>query len=156
MMNEVKTHVIVGVEIDALWKALSKEMRFVIPKIIPNLVKSVEIIEGDGGIGTVFLFSFGSDVEMMSHQKEKIVELDESAHQIGIQVVEGGHLNHGFSFYQTTFQLSAIEEHRTQVNVKVLYESATEERTMPSKTTASALSFISSLENYLLHGASKK
>lgn len=60
MMNEVKTHAIVHVEIDALWKALAKDMRFVIPKIIPNLVKSVEIIEGDGGIGTVFLFSFSS------------------------------------------------------------------------------------------------
>lgn len=95
-----------------------------------------------------------ADVQMMSYQKEKIVELDESVHQIGIQVIEGGHLNHAFSFYQTTFQLTAIEEHKTEVNVKVLYESAMEESTMPSKTTASALAYITSLENYLLHGAS--
>lgn len=58
-MKEVKTHATVGVGIDALWKALAKDLTFVIPKIIPNLVKSVQLIEGDGGIGTVFLFNFG-------------------------------------------------------------------------------------------------
>lgn len=93
---------------------------------------------------------------MMSYQKEKIVELDESVHQIGLQVIEGGHLNLGFSSYQTTFQLTAIENHKTQINVMVLYESELREEeisSMASKTTASSLAFITSLENYLLNGA---
>lgn len=60
MIKEVKTHAIVGVGIDALWKALAKDLTFVIPKIIPNLVKGVQVIEGGGGIGTVFLFNFGT------------------------------------------------------------------------------------------------
>ncbi|GMN66164.1 hypothetical protein TIFTF001_035232 [Ficus carica] len=145
----------VGVGIERLWKALAKDLRFVIPKAIPSLVKQVEVVEGDGGLGTVFLFSFGSDVTTMTYQKEKIVELDESLHQMGLQVIEGGHLDLGFSSYTTTFQLTTAdyEEQKTLINFKVSYESEIEESAMPSKTTASILAFISRLESYLLNGS---
>ncbi|XP_031254394.1 major allergen Pyr c 1-like isoform X2 [Pistacia vera] len=60
MMKEVKSQVKAGVEIGTFWKALTKDMRFIIPKIVPNLVKEVELVEGDGGLGSVLLFKFGS------------------------------------------------------------------------------------------------
>lgn len=56
MKKEVKSQAKVCVGLGALWKALAKDVRFIIPKIIPNLVKQVHVIEGDGGLGTV-LFS---------------------------------------------------------------------------------------------------
>jgi hypothetical protein len=46
----------VGVGLEVLWRALTKELRFVAQKAIPNLVKDVELIEGDGGLGSVLLF----------------------------------------------------------------------------------------------------
>lgn len=93
------------------------------------------------------------DVSSMSCQKEKIVEVDESLHRFSLQVVEGGHLNLGFSAYKTTFRLTAIGEQQTSIDVMVAYESEVE-TTNPSKTTAAALAFIKCLENYLLNGAS--
>lgn len=61
MVKEIKTEIKVGVGIEALWKALSKDLRFLAPKIAPNLIKNVELIEGDGtSTGTVLLFSFGT------------------------------------------------------------------------------------------------
>ena len=60
MIDELKTQAKVGVGLDALWKALTKELRFVVPKVIPNLVKDVEVIEGDGGLGTLLIFNFCS------------------------------------------------------------------------------------------------
>ncbi|XP_062079672.1 phytohormone-binding protein-like [Humulus lupulus] len=150
---EVKAQAKVAVGIKRLWNALTKGLRSVVPKAAPNLVSHVEVIEGDGGLGTVFLFNFCSGVSTMRYQKEKIVELDESQHQITLEVLEGGHLNIGFSSYKTTFQLIADEEEKTQINIKVSYESEMEENTSPSKTTASALAFISFLESYLLSGA---
>lgn len=88
----------------------------------------------------------------MRYQKEKIVELDESVHQIGLQVIKGCNLNLGFSSYQTTYQLTSIDHHKTQVNVEVSYESEQEEinYTHASKTATSSLAFITGLENYLL------
>ncbi|KAK9938195.1 hypothetical protein M0R45_014948 [Rubus argutus] len=154
MVKQIKTETKVAVGIEPLWKALSKDLRFVAPKIAPNLVKNVELIEGDGtSISTVLLFSFGSDASKIIYQKEKIVELDESVHTIGLQVIEGGHLNHGFSLYKTSFQLTAIDQdHETLVSFTVTYEYEDEDTTMPSKSTQAALAFIKNLESYLLNG----
>lgn len=94
-----------------------------------------------------------SDASNIIYQKEKIVELDESVHTIGLQVIEGGHLNHGFSSYKTSFQLTAIDQdHETLVSFTVTYEYEVEDTTMPSKSTQAALAFIKNLESYLLNG----
>ncbi|XP_004295884.1 PREDICTED: phytohormone-binding protein-like [Fragaria vesca subsp. vesca] len=154
MVKEIKTETKVGVGIAALWKALSKDLRFLAPKIAPNLIKDVELIEGDGtSTGTVLLFSFGTDASNIVYQEEKIVELDESLHRFGLQVLKGGHLNHGFSSYKTSFQLAGIQEQETLVSITVTYESAVEDTTMPSKSTQASIAFIKSLESYLLNAA---
>ena len=60
MAKEAKAQVKVRVGIEAMSKALAKDPRFVLPRIMPNVVKDVQVIEGDGSLGTVFLFNFGS------------------------------------------------------------------------------------------------
>ncbi|KAF5461019.1 hypothetical protein F2P56_020848 [Juglans regia] len=156
-MEEVRTQAKAAVGLDILWKALTKELRFVVPKAIPNLVKDVEMIEGDGGLGSVLLFNFCSDASPMTYQREKIVELEESLHQIALEVIEGGHLNHGFSSYKTTFMLTAIGEQETLVDIKVSYQFDQKDdriTKMPLKTTDSTLYFIKCLETYLLNADS--
>ncbi|EEF28677.1 conserved hypothetical protein [Ricinus communis] len=135
MVKEVKTQAKIGVGVDILWKALAKNLKFIIPKMIPNLVKDAEVIEGDGGLGTVYLFNFGPDIKTMTYQKEKISELDDSLHRIALQ-------------------LTAIGEGETLIDVTVAYESEIEDDTMPSKTKSSTLAYISSLENYLANASS--
>ncbi|KAH1247491.1 Phytohormone-binding protein [Glycine max] len=58
---------------------------------------------------------------------------------------------------KTSFQLSAIGEHKTLVNVKISFdfESDTEESAQPMKTAESALFFLRFLETYLLNDASR-
>lgn len=91
----------------------------------------------------------------VNYQREKITELDELSHEIGLQVIEGGYLNQGLSYYKTNFQLSAIGEHQTLVNVKISYEheSDIEERIKPTKTSESTLFYLKCIEKYLLNGA---
>ncbi|KAK4576581.1 hypothetical protein RGQ29_027214 [Quercus rubra] len=155
MIEEVKTQAKVGVGLNALWKALTKELRFVVPKVLPNIVKNVELIEGDGGLGTLLLFNFFTCVSVAAYQKEEIVELEESLHRIALQVLEGGHLNKGFSFYKTTFQLNAIAKQETLVDVTISSETETDqESTMPSKKIEATLEFLKCLETYIMNGAS--
>ncbi|XP_030441048.2 phytohormone-binding protein-like [Syzygium oleosum] len=149
-MKEARTQATVHVGIDSLWKCLSKDLLSILPQVTPNLVQNAEIIEGDGGLGSILLLTFGPDVPKMKYQKEKIVELDESLHRIGLQVIEGGHLDLGFTFYKVSNQLTTISEKQTLVDVMVAYECETEETVLPSETTASALAWIKGLENYLL------
>ena len=58
MIGEVETQSKVGIGLEALWSALTKELRFVAQKDIPNLIKEVELIEGDGSLGSLLLFKF--------------------------------------------------------------------------------------------------
>lgn len=58
-MKEAKTQVTADVRIDSLWKCLSKDLYSIVPQVLPNLVQNGEIIEGDGGLGSVILFNFG-------------------------------------------------------------------------------------------------
>ncbi|CAN1154158.1 Phytohormone-binding protein CSBP [Linum perenne] len=134
-------------------------MQTVVPKMLPQLVKDVQLLEGDGGTGTIFLFNFSHDIQTLRYQKEKIVELDETVNRFGLEVVEGGHLDHGFSMYKTTFQLTDAaaddlqgNKYQTIVDVTVAYEFdiEVEECDMPSMTMAYTLNFVKSLEKYLL------
>ena len=95
-----------------------------------------------------------SDATPISHQKEKIEEFDEISHEIGLQVIEGGYLNKGLSYYKTSFQLSDIGEAQTLVKVKISYEYESgreEDSSMPMKTAESTLFFLRCLEKYLLN-----
>ncbi|KAF8370158.1 hypothetical protein HHK36_031789 [Tetracentron sinense] len=150
MRKEAKAQAKVGVGVEVLWRVLAKDMKLILPKIVPNLVREVEVLEGDGGLGTIMLFNFGSDISHMTYQKEKIAEFDESKHLIALQVIEGGHLDLGFASYQTCLQLTEIGEKETLIDITVAYDIETEDTSLPSKTTNSTLFLIKCLENYLL------
>lgn len=89
----------------------------------------------------------------MSRQTDKIVALDESQHEFGLQIVEGVMLKRGFSYFKTIFQLSETEEQQTLVDIKVMYETEIEDD-MAEMATKPALYFVNLLEKYLLKCAS--
>lgn len=68
-MKELQTQAKVSIGLNALWNALTKDLRFVVPKAMPNLVEHVDLIEGDGGLGTVLLFQFKSGESIYSDNK---------------------------------------------------------------------------------------
>ena len=41
-----------------LFKAMALERHILIPKLLPHAFKSVEVVEGDGGVGTVTKTTF--------------------------------------------------------------------------------------------------
>ncbi|KAE9616980.1 hypothetical protein Lal_00035099 [Lupinus albus] len=151
-MKELNTRAELNVRLEDLWEAISKDL-FITQKVIPNIVKDVKLIEGDGGIGSILHFTFNPDVTPISYQREKIVELNEITHEIGLQVVEGGHLNQGLSYYKTSFQLSAIGENQTLVNVKISYdyEPNIEDSSHSMKTSDFVLFYLRCLEKYILN-----
>lgn len=58
-MKEAQTQATVRVGIDSLWKCLSKDLLSILPQVTPNLVQNAETIEGDGGLGSILLLTFG-------------------------------------------------------------------------------------------------
>ena len=124
--------------------------------LVPVLACQLEIIQiNDVMLLMKFFLWLLLDVSVAAYQKEEIVELEESLHRIALQVLEGGHLNKGFSFYKTTFQLNAIAKQETLVDVTISSETETDqESTMPSKKIEATLEFLKCLETYIMNGAS--
>lgn len=60
MRREEKGQVKVCVGIDLLWKALVNDLSALLPILIPNLVTEGEMLQGDGRLGTVYHFKFGT------------------------------------------------------------------------------------------------
>lgn len=56
MAKETKAQVKVAVGVEPLWKAMTKDLKAFVPKTAPNVVESAHIIEGDGGLGSLYVF----------------------------------------------------------------------------------------------------
>nr|GEW73929.1 phytohormone-binding protein-like [Tanacetum cinerariifolium] len=149
-MKEDTAQLKVGIPINVLWKAMSIDIRHITPKILPNIVSEVELLEGDGGYGSMLLFKFCPDVPRVTFQREKIVEIDESVRYIALEILEGGHLDHGFLKYTTAFKLTEVGEAETLIDMKVLYETKPEHNHVPGDTLKATFLYLRSLENYLL------
>lgn len=96
----------------------------------------------------------------MKTQKERIVELDEIKHELGIEVMEGNVLKRGFSSLKTTFKLSYISKKETLVDIKAVYgtekddDEGDQQAHMEEMATRPALSFFELLEKFLLDSSS--
>ena len=93
----------------------------------------------------------------MKIQKERIVELDETKHEFGLEVMEGILLKRGFSSFKTTFKLFSMKEKETLVEVKVVYGTERDDEDevhMEEVATKPALSFLQLLEKFLIDSSS--
>lgn len=72
-------------------------------------------------------------------------------HQLGLEVLEGGHLSNGFTKYVTYFKLIGKGESETLVQITVACEAVSEEAHFQAKTTKFPLLFFKILEAYYLH-----
>ncbi|KAI3962657.1 hypothetical protein MKW92_042656 [Papaver armeniacum] len=72
----------------------SKEVPKLVPKLLPSAFEKVEILEGDGGLGTVIDIRHSSlhTVNNQEHLKE-------------IQHIEGGYLDMGVTFFIESFRV---------------------------------------------------
>ncbi|KAI3686267.1 hypothetical protein L1987_79941 [Smallanthus sonchifolius] len=142
-MKEDLAQLTVSVPIKDLWKAMSTDIRHVGPKVLPDIVAEVELLEGDGRYGSMLLFKFCPDVPKVRYQLEKIVEYDESVYQIALEILEGGHLDHGFTSYTTAFKLTQVSEVETLIDIKVLYETKPGHNHIPGETIKGTFLYLS-------------
>nr|CAK93636.1 PR-10 protein [Malus domestica] len=71
-----------------LYNALVLDADNLIPKIAPQAVKTVEILEGDGGVGTIKKVSFGEGSEY-SYVKHKVEGIDKDNFDYSYSLIEG-------------------------------------------------------------------
>ena len=65
------------VSAEKMYKGFLLDMDTVYPKVLPQLIKSVEILEGDGGVGTVKLVHLGEATEY-TNMKQRVDKIDKA------------------------------------------------------------------------------
>ncbi|PIM98483.1 hypothetical protein CDL12_29036 [Handroanthus impetiginosus] len=71
-----------------MFKAVVLDADTLIPKIMPQAVKNVEILEGDGGVGTVKLIHFGEGSQYKS-VKHRVDAIDTENLTHSYSIIEG-------------------------------------------------------------------
>ncbi|XP_008807369.1 pathogenesis-related protein 1-like [Phoenix dactylifera] len=84
----LKQEVTVGIE--RLWKAFACDNHNLLPKVLPGFFVSGEIVEGNGGAGTIKKFNFTPAVKVASFAKDHLEVVDHESHLLKYGVIEGG------------------------------------------------------------------
>ncbi|XP_045819555.1 norbelladine synthase-like [Trifolium pratense] len=79
-----------------------------VEKEMPEKFQMVELIEGDGGVGTILKLTFTPVSPGPTGLNEKFIKIDTEKRIKEIEVVEGGYLDLGFTLYR--IRLEVIEK----------------------------------------------
>ncbi|ONM14512.1 S-norcoclaurine synthase 2 [Zea mays] len=92
------------------------------PQLLPEVVSKVELVEGDGGAGTVLLVTFPPGTPGSETFREKFIKVDDENYIKETVVTEGGLLDHGFRKYMVRIEIVGREEKTSIVRSTIQYE----------------------------------
>ncbi|KAM0924405.1 hypothetical protein ACQ4PT_004902 [Festuca glaucescens] len=93
-----------------------------LPQLLPDLLSKVELVDGDGGVGTVLLLTFPPGTTGLESYKEKFVKVDNENYVKEAIAVEGGYLNYGFKKYLVRFEIIEKTDETSVIRSTIEYE----------------------------------
>ncbi|PSR92549.1 Major allergen Pru ar like [Actinidia chinensis var. chinensis] len=81
-----------SISAEKMFKALALDGNTIIPKALPHAITSVQTLEGDGGVGTIKLTTFGEG-SVHKSVKHRIDSLDKENFTYSYSIIEGGALD---------------------------------------------------------------
>ncbi|XP_028772021.1 S-norcoclaurine synthase 2-like [Neltuma alba] len=81
-----------------------------------SILQKVEVLEGDGGVGTIQKLTFKPGVEGPAGYKEKFTKIDNDRRIKEVEIVEGGYLELGFSAFRVRLEVIEKGKNSSSVN----------------------------------------
>ncbi|PIA39948.1 hypothetical protein AQUCO_02600411v1 [Aquilegia coerulea] len=123
MVGKIEHELEVTVPASEVWKIYGGlELADLICKLLPDIFENVEVVEGDGGVGTILKIVYGKGTPMVTYQKQKFTVVDNEKRFIVAEVFEGGLLDHGFSLYRFMFQIIEKDANSSIIKSSIEYE----------------------------------
>ncbi|CAK9309069.1 unnamed protein product [Citrullus colocynthis] len=127
------------------------ELAKFLPVHLPNLVHKIDVLEGDGGEGTLLHLTFAPGLGGPTSYKEKFVKIDNEKRIKIAEMVEGGYLDFGFTLYKFRVEITEKNEESCIVKSSVQYELKEEAAANISFATLQPLITIAqAVNNYFL------
>ncbi|KAG6431434.1 hypothetical protein SASPL_109513 [Salvia splendens] len=127
-----------------LFKSFILDSDNLIPKVVPGAFKSFEILEGDGGVGTIKLITFGEGSQF-KFAKHKVEEIDEANCTYKYSVIEGDALGEEIDSISYVVKVDAgpdggsVVKTTSSYHTKTEHHSITEEKIKEGKEKAKAI-----------------
>ncbi|CAL5080536.1 unnamed protein product [Urochloa decumbens] len=114
-----------------------------VPQLLPKVLSKVELVEGDGGVGTVLLVTFPpAGASEPGSYKEKFTMVDNEKYIKEAEVIEGGVLDLGFQKYVVRFEIIEQEDGTTIIRSTIEYKVDAEHTSNASLVSTGALAGI--------------
>eukprot|EP01018_Ginkgo_biloba_P028077 Gb_32854 [translate_table: standard] len=98
-----------------LWKAMTKDNHNLLPKALPKLITSVDILQGDGtSVGTIKQFNFTSANKHFSYVKDRVDEVDDDNFVYKYTTIEGGRVGTMVSTIKCEIKFEGMTEGGTK------------------------------------------
>ncbi|KAJ7950938.1 S-norcoclaurine synthase [Quillaja saponaria] len=123
MFGQVWHELELGVAASEVWDLCStSRLGKLISTELCHVIEKVNIIEGDGGVGTVLKVKLGPGIQGPSNFIEKLTKIDNEKRIKEMEVIEGGYLELGFTLY--VFRTEVIEKGNDSSIIKssILYD----------------------------------
>ncbi|XP_058104024.1 norbelladine synthase-like [Magnolia sinica] len=115
------------------------ELGKVVAQLLPNLIEKVELVEGDGGVGTVLALTLPEGTPGFNFYKEKFTKIDHENRVKETEVVEGGYLLFGFTLYRVRLEIIEKDNGTSIIRSSVEYEIGEGSAADPSIVSTKAL-----------------
>ncbi|XP_031247326.1 S-norcoclaurine synthase 1-like [Pistacia vera] len=107
--SQVSAETVVGMAASAMWDIYKGlELGRLMDKLLPDVLGKVEVIEGDGGVGTIVKLTFPTGTPGAGYIKEIFKKIDEEKRVRETEMIEGGFKVLGFESY--IIRLEIIEK----------------------------------------------
>ncbi|KAA8540151.1 hypothetical protein F0562_026843 [Nyssa sinensis] len=106
MFGTVSEEMEINVGASEAWELYgSLQLAKLVGEELTQVVDKIEVIEGDGGVGTVLKLTFPPGMSVFSCYKEKFTKVDDEKRVKETEVVEGGYLDLGFTLVRARFEV---------------------------------------------------
>lgn len=110
------------ITVERLWKALISDAHNFMPKVLPQVISSIDLLEGDGGVGTIKKFNFTEAVKEFRYVKDRVEVMDNENYVFKYSIVEGGILGLKVNSYAAEVTLTSSSDGDCFAKLKIEYE----------------------------------
>ncbi|KAE8720318.1 MLPputative-like protein [Hibiscus syriacus] len=125
MHGQISTDTPVGVPAALVWDIYrGLELGRLVDKIAPEVIGRVEILEGDGGVGTIAKLTFPSapGSAESGYMKEKFTKIDDDNRVKETELIEGGYKAFGFDLVRIRLEIIEKDSESCTVRSSIEYE----------------------------------
>ncbi|KAJ6942952.1 S-norcoclaurine synthase 1-like [Populus alba x Populus x berolinensis] len=121
MKDELSEETLVQAPASAVWSAYrGLELGRLVDKLLGHVVGKVEVIEGDGGVGTIVKLTFPGTSG--GYMKEIFRIMDDEKRVKETEMIEGGYIDLGFDVYRIRLEIIEKDAESTIIRSTVKYE----------------------------------